>query len=416
MAQHKAPSTESILAGALEAGLFPEKATAQAESILEALRKPARVTLLGLPHSGKTGVGNLLAGEQIIPVGVDLGTVRLTHGAEEAASMTMQDGKVTHFFNVPTSEEMQGKKAAMTEITAPLAALSKITLMEIGRARGTEAMQKALNWAAGQTDIAIWCTEDFSEEEQELWAAMPPHLQDHAILLRTKCETLNEDRDAHRNSLEQQFGKLFSSVICISTREAEIAKIGSTIDKSVMRASGGMKLISTVLKTIERGKSHAIDSADVLIAKHEIPDSVALSADDAGKSAAASAASQKSASDGKKADQASTATEPRPEAVVIAFKSAADQLRDVGRTLLDGETTDTKKILNQSAKVLNLIDSQMAEDVLESDPAVDRFQSMIQHANDLVQLMKLEGDEHAKVDAISLLLQLKRELLAEVAA
>ncbi len=450
-------SLEDQLAGAVASGQFPAKVQKQAESLLARLQRPTRVSVLGLPGSGKSEILNLLAGAQIVPWGVELGTIKLSHGAQNRTKLILPDGTDITFDDLPNEANVVPHLPVMTEIEAPLPALSKISLMEIGKAPDVESQRKAMVWAARHTDIAIWCTQrDFDREEQTLWTLLSEDLRDHAILLRTRSETLAEDRASVRVELQCRVGSDFEHVICISAKEAEAAKAGDTIDKDMLRASGGMKLISTLLQDIERGRQNLIDHAELMMAQHGLeglapPTPVArpvtapleepAQAEDP-SSAEPTIAENDAATETDPAPEAEPQTEEPPvantpeedptedaaeptpevedaslhEATVIAFDEAAARLRQVGSDLVTDDAPDQRKILNASVEVLTWLDEHLSNDDLPDHPELERFRVMTQDANDLVQLLKLEDSEDASLDAVSVLLQLNRGFLAAVAA
>ena len=419
--------TIDTLSAALAAGRFPTSVASRAQDLLDRLNAPARITLFGMPQVGKTGVLNLLAGGAVAPDNFELGTVRVEYGPNNKTHFTFADGKTLAMDAAPDPVVLAKSSPMLTHIHAPLPALQKITLLEISLKGDANAQARAIKWADKQTDIAIWCINEFSPQEMALWQTTPDRLRDHGILLHTRADLLGERRSSAVSRLWDAAGDEFAYALDVSVREANNAAAQGTVDKAMMRASGGMKLISTILKEIETARQNMIDQADVLLRMHPEVDVKALASQDVAqeiKQTAPKEVAVETTQAPKSAPAPEPEAAPEPKAsqpapsdtVVVTFQAAADRLAKVGLELQENDAPDTDAILDASAHALEWLGQHLEEADLPDEPRVKIALSMAQDAEDLVQLLRIEGSDSGTTGAILALLQLKRGFQAALAA
>jgi hypothetical protein len=392
------------LSQAIASGLLPEKAARAAETLRARLRAPIRVTIMGLPDTGKSRVLALLAGQEIVPVGVRLPALRLVWGEAETTRIKRADG------TSETRDGLQGqwameRRAVMVEMTAPLPALKRISLMEIGIGLGRTEQVRACGWAARQSELIVWCTRDFGAAEQSAWRTMPDVIRDQAILLRPKIDLSPNpaaalDR-AHRLARDE-----FEKVLAIDTPRALDARHGGKVDREEFKASGGQPLIAAVLKVVDRMRQGYLDRADLILARHarDLERAEPSVAADSAPVAAAPAAPKPAAQAAAPVAQAAKAGPAVSEIGRARILEATAQLRLVGSELMgeDGET-----VLERSVDALSQLEESLAD---TSEPALADAYDDAQEALDLVQLMQVENDVNSADDAVVLMLQLRRRL------
>ena len=392
--------TQSALDGLIAAGHMPAAAQDRALDLQAQLAAPTRVTLLGWPRVGKSTVFNLLAGAPVVLEGCDLGTVQLVHGPVERTTLTLADRETVTLDGLPSADTAAEFAPALTRIEAPLPALARISLMELAQPTEPNGQRRAIAWAIKQTDVMIWCTETFTQVEGDQWAHVPEHVQDHSILLRTKSDLLRHQTASVVEGLSARVGDQFRHVLAVSAHEALAARASAEVDKERMRAAGGTKLISTLLKEIEAGRQYAVDQADILLAQYPAPVSQPKTAIDPAPATA----------------QPSSAAEPVQSDNAVVFDAAIDHLQAVGQALAANVDAAPREVLSQSADALDWLRTHLeAEEGADTD-AYSHLQNMTQDAEDLVQLMRMEQSQDTATDAVLLLLQLKRELQAARAA
>ena len=449
-------ATHAALADAVQAKNLPPDAQKRAEKLLARLDTATRVTVLGMPRTGKTGVLNLLAGSQILQEGRSLGTAQLIYGEKEQALLTLRDGSSKTLKGPIDLAKIRDAEPVFTRLEMPLPALKKISLLELAMPDERAEQIKAVRWASKQTDIAIWCTSKYRTVEQTLWTGMPDTIKDHAILLLARADSLSVKRETALRELSRLAGDEFAHFLTVSAHEAQSASTADGgVNKTKLRASGGMALISTILRHIENGRQHTVDQAEILLQQHAkeidkqtetdlLPDLENEPNLDEKPEAPETDQSAELETTGSDQDNWSTpapepaATDPEaePEAAELipqataepeehvddlardvrpldpvlqsTFQAAAERLKAVGVDLASLENVDTKTVIDRSAKTLAWLGDHLTDDSLPEHPFLLRFRTMAQDADDLVQLLRIEGDDDGAVDAVSAMLQLKR--------
>ncbi len=530
------------LARAVISGLLPDRAHEQAEKLLTRLETPVRLALMGMPQSGKSSLLNLLVGQNVLSDDFKLPTLELVYGDEERAICTLFDGTKKTLDTVDLAQ-VTAQSPAFVQLQMPLAALKKISLLEVAAPSDPNALHRASQWAAKRCDIALWCTGGFTEDEQRVWSQMPDSIKDHALLMLTRADLLQQQGtfdDIRANITAVATGE-FNKILPIATRNAIAARAADgTVDKDMLRQSGGMALISAVLKQVDQGRRSALDLAEVLLLQNEaaladVDKVLAPHADEAAQDAAESvdapaqepelnepeaaevapaepeptvdevaedvaldtpsepeeedvasapphdpAAAPEPAPAPEVADDpvseplnpeviakhpnpimspmrrrenvpASRLETPEPERVSVgiarlrniaarraeegmqptpvaelkpdtraAYEKVVKHLEDQAAALMDrledlGEAAPAN-VMDQAVEDINWLCDYLNENGDDGDAALQRARDTAFDAADLVQLMQMEKRDSAAIEAVSLMLQLKRELKADLAA
>ena len=266
---HVQAETQEAFTKAVKGRRFPTEVRARASKVLERLQTATRVTVMGMPGSGKSALVNLLAGEEIIPLGTELCTMKLVYGAQPLARVTLRDGSSLVTEGAPELSRVAAMSPAFVQVELPLAALKKITLLEVVAPKSRLDQVRAMNWAMKQTDIAVWCTAEFDASEQVLWDDAPDAIKDHAILARTHADLLGGARAMAEDDLRRIAGLDFAQIIAISSEEARMARSEPNgVNKALLKESGATRIISTILRQIENGRQSAVDQAQILLHKY----------------------------------------------------------------------------------------------------------------------------------------------------
>lgn len=479
---------QTELKQAVLSGLLPNSDHEKAELLLERLQKPVRLAILGMPESGKSRLLNLLVGADVIPQGVHLPTMQLVYGESEKSVCTLADGSKEEF-NAVDADMIAGLSPVFVEMQMPLPALNKISVLEVVAPNDTNAVHRASQWASKRTDVALWCTRGFTEPEQRIWATMPDLIKDHAFCMVTHADFLKAQGlyEAAVGAISAAAGDEFNAVLAIATNQALSARrVDGTVDKDVMRESGGSALISAVLKQVERGRQSAVDQGDILL--HQHADLLATLKDApvapvptpepevVPKPAAPVAAPEKAQAEAPKATAAPAETKPATRDAIsrlrqiaarknvsrdLAFEDAAKPAEtpaaepepeaapeeetpvEVAAEPLQPATRDAYEhviayLEERGAELASVLEKQgedgpaevmtMAVDQIQwlcdylnengdaADTSLQRTRDTAFDAADMVQLMQMEKQGSAALEAVSLMLQIKRELQADLAA
>ena len=435
------------LTQAVASGRLPAVAQDRAEKLLDRINKPVRVGLMGLPGSGKSTLVNLLVGTVAVPPNTRFPTLELTFGETESATITLPDG-TRQELDKANGKEIASMSPAFVEMRLPLAALGKISVLEVVTPEDTAALQRASQWAAGRIDVALWCTQAYNEVEQAIWAQMPDILKDHAFLMLTKADFLigNDMLDKTMDRIRGVADDEFSQILPIATKQAIAARRpNGTVDKELMRSSGGTALISAVLKQVDMGRQTAVDMADILLHQHaetlaappeekQPKPKVAVAVPGVAREEEDEEILQTLPDDAPVEAPVETApvlvaveaTAPEPEAKVLhaetrtAFTDAVTYINDQAKALsaLLEEQGDAapSAIIGETVEHVQWLSDHFNDNGHDDDAALQDIRNSAMDAADLVQLMQMEKRDSAAVEAVCLLLQLKHELQADLAA
>lgn len=442
------------LTQAVASELLPEDVQQRAIQLLERLRKPVRLGIMGFPGSGKSTLLNLLIGADVLKENVQLPTLQLTYNDVAESICTLSDGSKTTLASTD-AHEIAELSPVFVEMRMALPALTKISVLEIVTPDDATSLHRATQWAAKRCDVALWCSQGFNQTEQSIWGQMPDLIKDHSFLMLTKADFLqaNGIMDSTMDAVRAVAVDEFTQILPIATQQALAARRpDGTVDKAIMRASGGLSLISSVLKQVEQGRQSAVDMADILLHQHaELlkapapkaetpvtaepslpvePESVDSSADEietAIASTVAKAETPKPAVDpAKTRAEEPLAAQQESDVVVllpatrVAYENALQYIMTESRALLDlaekmGDAAPAK-IIAKAVEHVQWLSEYLNENGDDADPLLIQARDAALDAADLVQLMQMEKRDSAAIEALSLLLQLKHELQADLAA
>lgn len=504
-----AEQTHQDLKKALAAGKFPASVSDKAVKLLDRLKQPVRLSIMGLPGSGKTTVANLLLNKIVVPDGVNLPTTQFVHGESPTAICTLPDGRREA---VPGADphDIAALEPMFVEFHLPLAALGRISVLEVSASDNPRDQHRALLWAAKRTDMALWCTQTFSSIEQALWDTMPDAVKDHAFMLVTRADqvaqsgNLDQLLDEIRFASSHQFNKIMpiATPDAIASRRAD-----GTVDKPLMQKSGGLTLISSILRQVDQGLQSTIDQAELMLHQYRDaapnPDAARvvedapkprvvseLLTDTAPEAVPSEAAPVVTVETSKpvatgtsrpvaveaveepdplqqddafimrtrpiavtrpivnEAEPAPTAPAPvaevaTPEPVKkprIGFmpkaKSAAEaprakpetcaayaeaiayltqQGRELTHRIASGDEIESDDLMQASADNIMWLSDHLDEVNVKGDPVLEKGRTRALDATELVQLMQFESNDDAGIEALSLVVQLKRDLQADIA-
>ncbi|MDE0851112.1 hypothetical protein [Yoonia sp.] len=485
-----ADQVHQALNQALVAGKLPASTTETAKALLNRLRQPVRVTLMGLPKSDKSTLVNLLLNDTVMPEGVCLPTTQYVRGETPSAVLTLTDGR-RELLDGADPYEIAAAAPMFVEVALPLAALGRINVLEIVAPATMQDQQRAMHWAAKRTDIAIWCTESFDQSEQALWITMPDTIKDNGFLLLTHADMalargdLEHTLQTIRANHAHQFSKIMqiATPIAISARQPD-----GTVDKPILQKSGGLTLILSILRQVDMSLQSTVDQAEIMVETYrnaatnpaqkrdltpKVPDVAPVKP--AVKAAVETAPVAQTLQQTKVVEmrtakpmnmtEAQARIAPRPQAksklVAVesrtvpklaptsetaaprkarpgfmpkarttaimpratpetcdAYDKAITYLTKQGRILTQdlasAEGLTPTDLMNASADSIQWLSDFLEDLNIKNDPVLEKSRIRARDAAELVQLMHIEKNDNAALDALSLVIQLKRDLEAEI--
>lgn len=416
------------LARAISSGTIPAHLQEQARSLLEGMTKPVRLTVFGLPGSGKSTLVNLLLGKEIFSQTGRLPTTQITWGEGAQATCTMGDGSKKQFAHFNTSE-IAPLAPIFVQAELPLQALGKISLLKVVADGGPAELTRALAWASSRTDVTLWCSQSFGGTEQQIWDTAPDEMKDHAFLLLTKADLLAADGTLNPTLAEirEQSADQFKDILPIATRDAIAARgPDGAVDKDRMTASGGRALIAAILHEVDLGRQAARDQAELLLHRY-------LSAPTAPAEPLNNVAPLRQPEPATPIETLEPpAAAPTPAATVannvialhpqtrVAYENAIDRLSRTGQRFAEdfarAGSLDTGELMAETMNCVQWLCDYLSEGSQTDDPALVRMRDTAFDAADLMQLMQMESETDAVLESLCVVIQLKREMEAGLAA
>ncbi|WP_195818948.1 hypothetical protein [Roseobacter sp. MH60115] len=353
----------------LSVGQLAPALTHQARALRDRLRKGVRVVLLGPKGVGKSHLRDVLLGEEVPGGPPGIAALSVCHDAAHPDPGEFDIHAVT--------------------LRNPL--LDRTHVIDLAASEETGLPAERISWALSRADIALWCTQCFSQEEAALWAQASDHLKDHSFLVLTKADALAGAGTLHARvaALQAVAAEEFHSFFPTSTFHAHKAlRAGQEVSEVQLAASGVLALRQSVSGLVASGQRADLDSALLFLQRHE-PRDLVLPA-----SAAARGKSK-------------TTAQMQP------YEKALNLLRS--RTCdLATATAEADTVLETCGTLAEDL-VELAAEQTQSDASFDAWRNDLYEASDKVMLMGLENDLRSAADAATVILQLKRDLEARVA-
>lgn len=431
---------------------LPTAARDYAKHLLKRLASPVRVSVMGVPHSGKSELINMFLGRRVLPKDARLPTTEVVYGETGGMTVTRADGTRESFDKLDLAK-VSGKNAAFLRLEVPAPILQRISLLEVVTDGTALELASAIDWSVRRTDIAIWCSQDFDEAEQVVWRRVPDSLKDHAFLVLTKADVLSEQKVLSKRvaSLETIVAEEFHSLFAVATLKALKAhQGGGAVDEAMHHASGGGAVTAEILRHAERGRRADFDGAHLFLARYKIDlqpsgkrqktpkaqpvEATAPMPEPAPVAAVVPAAAEAFAEKAVEAPAPKVVSRPAPKAApkkafevefdgraenvallsdaVRFLKRRGENLTEAAQGLGEG---DAKGLIDQCVNAVEYLVDLFSQDD-SGCPVSDAFIDELAEAADMMVLMQVEEGDAPAADAATLLLQLRRDMEMKLAA
>lgn len=117
-----------------------------------------------------------------------------------------------------------------------------------------------------------------------------------------------------------------------------------------------------------------------------------------------------------KAENASDTAAARPPLAEDTAQTCASVLERLTAFGQDAQSFDRRALFNAGIDTLSWMEMELAEVANDDQPHLARLQHLTEEATDLIHLLKMEDTDTAAVDAATILLQIKRNTQAVLAA
>lgn len=400
----------------------------QAARLIERLNAPVRVVLMGAQGPEKVKLLNALSKEAVLSPGAAQVTSDLRFGPRAAARVTHTDGSSTLHDGEIDDEVLAD--AIYLEVELPLPVLREISLLNLVLPEAEAPREAAMQWAAQRCDIALWCSHDFGREDRLVWSAMADGARDHGYLVLTGCspDQAGEIKARHRSEFVDVYSIALDEaddpgIAELYQRIARDAELGRRADADGAhlflrthepRGSKRTRPMSRP-RTRPRGKPRGGDTNRTLVAPAELTETL----------------SGPTPEPLAPAELTETLSEPTPEPLAPDTDGDTENgppkglcgvgfgyLRERGQALLAALQSDDApgdaEILAHCSETLSHLSTLVASH--EEASAAEDLADQVMEAENLVVLLESEKGDDAAADALSILLQIRREFEAILAA
>ena len=434
------------LEAALSTDQIPAAARGHAEHLLRRLGSPVRVSVMGMPGSGKSELINMLVGRRLLPKDAKLPTTEVVYGDAERMTLTLGDGTSEVRDKLDLSQPLP-VDAAFLKLELPARILQRVSLLEVVTDGSPQDLASAAAWAVRRTDIALWCTLSFGGAEAAAWNKVPDGLKDHAFLVLTKADALSAERTLSRRiaALEGVVAEEFHSLFAVATLQAiKAQREDGAVDEQLYHASGGAALAAEILRHAERGRRADFDSAHMFLARFKIKPKPSAKVDKRPEPQVEVSETEEKVADAPAPeitsepvdapvqDETPPVSEGPAAAEAVAEEVESEKPENVellmdavrflkrrGETLAEAASGlsegDTKGLIDQCVDAVEYLVDRFSQD--ESGcPVADAMIDELTEAEDMMILMQVEDGDAPAADAATLLLQLRREMEMKLAA
>ncbi|KIC13397.1 hypothetical protein [Leisingera sp. ANG-Vp] len=398
------PATDiDPLAGQLEhvlgAGRLPREYSNWGSQLLKRLRQPVRVALTGTAGAGKSAVADMLLGRVVIGRKAGGHMVEICHGRDERVVFEAADGTRVQQPGVLADAEVP-QDAVLVRQYLPDPQLRWHSYTELPLSGSAGRQRDLLQKASAAVDIILWCSQEFGAAEQALWAGVPDSSKDHSFLVLTMA-----DRQIMRGILADRIAALepvaaeeFLGVYPVAAIQGLTARTsGGPSGAGLWRSSGGKQLFDDVMHQVELGRSSDLDQAEMLVRQYG---AAAPSPEPAPRPAA------------RKPQEPPQASAAKPAGAGQGLDAALERLQQRAEEMLAEEDAAggprADAVLGRCLEAVQEL-SEMLEQAPDS-PAAETARETAQDGSELMVLCQLEQGEDAAIDAVTLLVQLKKEL------
>ena len=404
---------------ALGTGDVPNEEKRRVAQLLSRLKSPVQVVLLGQAGSGKSRLINMLIGETVIPDTADLPPLEIVFGPQPRTVYLMADGSEQAHDGLHLDQPAP-TETAIARIELPFPFLKRQSLTELTLSGSPLEQRTIVDWGMSRANIVLWCSQTFDASEQALWSSAKDALKDHSFLVLTKADQLQmkgvlTDRIAHLEDIvAEEFYRMYpvATIQAISASGADGAR-----DEGIWTSSGGRALVDAVGQLVETGRSADADNALMFLNRYA---SVQPPPQDAAPSQHQKPAPDQEPPQSARQEQQS-ARQEQPQAKnapAHIFKEALEFLQSRADQMLnavhengpDQQTIILDHCLETATRL-----SEIMMETEAGDPSLSDIQDDVMECGDLMVLFHLEKTEDAATEAVTLLLQLKKEMSVAVA-
>jgi hypothetical protein len=172
----------SQLEGLLARASLSPKDAARCARLAEALRRPARLCLMGPAAADLAWLLAGLVGRELVDPARMPPVLEVAHGPAPRTSATLGDGSTLSQPGLP-GPDILAQAPVFLSVETPAEGLRRMSVLALCLEADPALHVPAMAWAARRSEIAIWCTGRFGAADAAIWAAAPERLRHHAFLV-----------------------------------------------------------------------------------------------------------------------------------------------------------------------------------------------------------------------------------------
>lgn len=348
---------------------LPATARVYAQDLADRLENGVRIVLLGPKGVGKSALCDAIL------VGSTAGA-----GTEQTR----------HFYIDGMTSEPPATGGPVQSFSLGFCPFGQAQIVDVAVPAAGQGDKAVVMSALAFADIVLWCTQDFGPQEAGLWAVASDGLKDHSFLVLTKADILAGEKQmkSRIDGLQSVVCEEFHSLFPVTTQQILARQANrEEVSPAQFAASGVKALVEAVMAIVAAGQRADLDSALLFLERQ---------------------GGQKDV-DGRQPVE--TAKPAKIDA--IPFKAARDtimarayDLAELGFDEAEGDMSDVLGLCGTISEELVDVMQVQADTYPELAPWCTAFQD----ASDKVMLMTLENDTRSAADAVTILLQLRRDL------
>lgn len=385
--------------------------------LLAHLTRPVRVVVTGPAGSGKSALIEMLSGRPVLGHATGAPMTELVYGETARVLFERQDGSVCIVTGHLKDHRLPENTVKVRQEVADITLLHQ-NFIELGLAGSTAQKAAILEDAVSKADVIIWCTQDFDTEEHALWAAVPDRIKDHALLALTMA-----DRQMMRGVLSDTIQRLqpivaeeFLGLFPVATIQGITARLSGEQHNEAQWASSGGKYIADLLaKQVTQGRAADTDRAQIFLDRltARLPVRPAAPPQTHVPTVEHEATVARTTVEGtdtaQTADLAANAL--LTEAIDLLQRQASKMIEDIDTTT---DALDADAILSSCTETMSAL-SHLLDTAHPQIGAAETLRDDLEEGEELLMLFNLERGEDAALDAVTLLLQMRKELIAKEA-
>ena len=384
----------------LGSGRLPEVVVKKGRKILSRASEPVKILILGPQGAGKTQLANLLVGRRVVDAGAPCPPLEFTWSESEFSEFTYTDGSTAKLDGLHTEPPKPGTVTRL-RLGLPAQSLNRVSLVEFTTGKG--APESFLS-AVAAVDLVIWCGQDFQSDDKALWDMVPDAKKDHSFFVLTKADVFAaEGRLQDRlTSLQEHVGDEFHSLVPVATLQALNAlPVHDDPSERAYQASGGKALVSTIARHVETGRKADLDTALLFLTRYGLKPA---------EQPHASPPANRTGSRAQSRLREGTSATALPPALEL-MRARGKELLELARDNQDRASAILAHCVATSEQLVGLLG-----DIDDDAPDAARLYETALDAADMIILMQMEDGIGPAADAVSVMLQLRREIESEVAA